>query len=1002
MRLLLACLVAAGLASASCSDTSTELPPAASDRDAGMDAGSPDRTVVDAGPGAVDSDCDGLSDAFERNTLVPAGRATDPANPDSDGDGIPDGIERGVRAGVEGSGCPPVADVDPTTRTDPMSADSDGDGLPDGVEDLDHNGAVGLGESDPRRRDTDGDGLPDAVEDANRDGQRDADETDPSVPDSDGDGLADGVEDADLNGVVGPQETSPRRADSDGDGLVDGDEDTNLDGVRQRHESDPRYPDTDCDGLEDGRELTLGISPSQPDSDGDGLVDGVEAGAPARPAIEGCPAFFGDADPSTTTAPTNADTDGDGLPDGVEDRDQDGARSTGESDPALLDTDGDGVGDGIEVEIGSDPLDPSAPPSEIRAAVAQVCDAATLPPVAVHTEPGAWSLGLPPSVDYTPLTVEPPGSGVRGAALDDPARGLVGFVLEMPVIAGVPTGVSSQHQAVLARFQAAADASGWTVTSSAGPVARRYDGAEMITGARLDMQIASGQPVAAIRRVLLPWFTGLVGVAFRDVPNPPAAPTTRAVVRYQLVIRSAPDRLHLVVGVLAADAYDDPNLDAGTIVDGLAGGGALALPDARLERGCRLARVDPPPAADLLFVDAGAALPSVLVDSATQMVDLLRSLGVDVRFGVVNVTESRYTSPPGTAGTLETGGLVSDLSVLQDALRSAPSATFEFGLDAGFAAVARALPRTASTAESSTRLRGGVRTGLVYSAAEAAQEVTDVALQPNPFAYAPACATGIGDGFADPLSCAVVLSANQRACVDALVAPYAAQLRAERIRAGGLLLARSPTPQPCTAYACPGGASVVEPGSGYLEVLAQTEGPRLDGCGPPSQDALLEFVSQLLEGPAMRLEPGAVPGSVQVGLQQGSGPWSPVPPGRGQGFEQLGPVEGLRFHGAFAPPRFGDQIIAGYQRWTAPQLCPAGLTRDPVTGTCGCDPDDCAACSPDVCDATCACTCDRSRATRCRAGERWDASACSCVCDADCGGTCEPGQRCDLAQCVCR
>jgi len=88
-------LVAAGITSASCSLTSADL--AMPTADDGMDAGPPDRLSPDAGPDVIGSDGDGLSDAFERNTLDPEGRATEPANPDDDGDGLLDGLERGVR-----------------------------------------------------------------------------------------------------------------------------------------------------------------------------------------------------------------------------------------------------------------------------------------------------------------------------------------------------------------------------------------------------------------------------------------------------------------------------------------------------------------------------------------------------------------------------------------------------------------------------------------------------------------------------------------------------------------------------------------------------------------------------------------------------------------------------------------------------------------------------------------------------------------------------------------
>ena len=75
--------------------------------DGGADAG-----TVDTGPnpnnpnnGMLDSDCDGLSDAYEFSTVYANGQTTNPNNPDSDGDGIPDGVEMGVTTPVPGSNC---------------------------------------------------------------------------------------------------------------------------------------------------------------------------------------------------------------------------------------------------------------------------------------------------------------------------------------------------------------------------------------------------------------------------------------------------------------------------------------------------------------------------------------------------------------------------------------------------------------------------------------------------------------------------------------------------------------------------------------------------------------------------------------------------------------------------------------------------------------------------------------------------------------------------------
>ncbi|MCB9681304.1 MAG: hypothetical protein H6733_07500 [Alphaproteobacteria bacterium] len=123
-------------------------------------------TVTDPLDDDTDDDCllDGSEDADHDGAQGPA--ETDPLDPDSDADGLYDGVEVGVAA-PEGADTAPgtcVGDADPTTVTDPLDPDTDGDTLADGDEDVDHDGAVGPGETDPTLADSDGDGLDDAVE----------------------------------------------------------------------------------------------------------------------------------------------------------------------------------------------------------------------------------------------------------------------------------------------------------------------------------------------------------------------------------------------------------------------------------------------------------------------------------------------------------------------------------------------------------------------------------------------------------------------------------------------------------------------------------------------------------------------------------------------------------------------------------------------------------------------------------------------------------------------
>ncbi len=127
----------------------------------------------------LDSDMDGLSDAFERFMGL------DPENPDSDGDGLSDGVEYSYAADN------PDPDLNGLQAW--WDTDADGDGIPDfieGVGDVDEDGIPNFLDLD-----SDGNGIPDAVEAG----------PDPLEPlDTDGDGIYDFLD-----------------TDDDGDGLLD-------------------------------------------------------------------------------------------------------------------------------------------------------------------------------------------------------------------------------------------------------------------------------------------------------------------------------------------------------------------------------------------------------------------------------------------------------------------------------------------------------------------------------------------------------------------------------------------------------------------------------------------------------------------------------------------------------------------------------------------------------------------------------------------------------------
>lgn len=261
---------------------------------------------------------------------------------------------------VWGCATAPIGDSDQPVA--PAVADADGDTILDVHEgDADPDGDRRPAWQDP---DSDDDGLPD---------KREAGDADPlSFPvDSDGDHVPDYLDlDSDNNGVPDAREG---RGDTDGDGIGDyAAADDDGDGLHDRLElGEGRVPDTDEDGTPDHRDT---------DSDGDRIPDALEGhcahvAPPCDTDGDGLPDYLDtdtddDGIPDSTergadgTEPT--DTDGDGRPD-YRDRDADGDGLDDQreiarlgTDPLRRDSDGDGFSDAAELEVGTDPTDPTS------------------------------------------------------------------------------------------------------------------------------------------------------------------------------------------------------------------------------------------------------------------------------------------------------------------------------------------------------------------------------------------------------------------------------------------------------------------------------------------------------------------------------------------------------------------------------------------------------------------------------------------------------------------
>ena len=219
--------------------------------------------------------------------------------------------------------------------------DSDEDGLSDEVE-------TTVTFTDPLDTDSDDDELTDGEEVL-------VHGSTPTLADTDGDLLLDGEE---VNVTL----TSPTLADTDGGGTDDGTELLLALTDPLDPSDDVPFVDTDRDLLTDADELVEQTDPNDPDTDDDGLLDGEEV------RIEGTDPLVVDTDGDTLsdgdevlihlTSPLLRDTDGGGIDDDVEVQMGSNPLDPSDDDPNLIDTDGDGLPDVDETATGTDPLAP--------------------------------------------------------------------------------------------------------------------------------------------------------------------------------------------------------------------------------------------------------------------------------------------------------------------------------------------------------------------------------------------------------------------------------------------------------------------------------------------------------------------------------------------------------------------------------------------------------------------------------------------------------------------
>ncbi|MEQ1732365.1 MAG: Ig-like domain-containing protein, partial [Bacteroidia bacterium] len=300
----------------------------------------------------IDADNDGLLDI---NEAQPAIGVIAPTGLDSDGDGLDNAFDN-IATAFGGAGLTPLNTDGDTLLPNYIDIDSDNDGITDVIEaggiDPDNDGELGTGNTQP---DTDNDGLIDTA-DTNNGGT--------ALPnlDTDNDGKPNYLDiDADNDGIIDNVEAQLSGAgfipasgnDTDGDGLDDAYDATIAGGVvmpltnSDTLDTKPDYLDIDADndGIVDNVEgqTTLGyIAPTGLDTDGDGLDNAYDN-------LTSTGILVVNTDTLDMPDYRDTDADNDGLSDLIEGNDfnNDG---TPDVPFVLIDTDNDGLVDAYDVD----------------------------------------------------------------------------------------------------------------------------------------------------------------------------------------------------------------------------------------------------------------------------------------------------------------------------------------------------------------------------------------------------------------------------------------------------------------------------------------------------------------------------------------------------------------------------------------------------------------------------------------------------------------------------
>lgn len=645
------------------------------------------------------------------------------------------------------------------------------------------------------------------------------------------------------------------------------------------------------------------------DADGDGLIDELEAGAtcdePRDTDGDGTPDF------------QDTDSDNDGVDDQFEDRDGNGVIGTcttqcttsahcppsaycsvamdgvghgvcvslacldGETDPHSQDTDGDGISDSLE---GTAICNPTTPTNPFGLKPIKYVDSLQTAYVMSN-----WRLALDTKAVETVPAIASPAPLHAGYGFDMIAANaqVAGFLASRP--AGASSAVA-EIGALTINLENAAFINGVTVRAS-GNNTTSLDGFETVLGASLELTTSSPLTVTEVREIVT---AAALGRPPTDVtfPSPgwTTTPDTRFVVSVQAIRRAEALQTLFVGGVARAVHADDPTRTTAFHLNDMSNGTGVAVSGNGEELECEQFVISRQAKADIIWIvdESGSTSDDRqrIVDNASVFFNKAVNAGLDFRVAVTDMDNAkngifatRQSGGTGDRWLLPTEQAQFEANILDPSGPDTADGGTEHGLTQMRATLMRHLPRDNTDPQ---KIREDAAVVIIFVTDEKAEEVEDAGI--------------LGEGNLEP-------NPTQQAAIDALLAPYLAELQANNVQ---VHLIAEPLP---FSSVCSGGGA--EHAYGYYELVNATGG-QLGSICQLDLSATIDALIEDIIGGASPLTLKKVPISTSVSVSREA---TPMSRSRVNGFDYRGASNAITFFNQFFSPAMPAEIVVSYRRW---------------------------------------------------------------------------------------